>query len=189
MNCKVQKGDPVALGRLSAMSEDVGGCRVYVGSKSNKGYGRIWWNGQLHQAHRISYEVNIGPIPAGKHVLHRCDNPPCVNPEHLFVGTNMDNVQDKIVKGRQHRGETTGTSKLKEEQVRAIKADTRSNTAVARAYGVVKSLISEIRSGKKWAHIRDQPGNEEFVTKLREKLPRSKPATTKGDTITERGAA
>ena len=71
-----------------------------ISSKPNRGYGRIWVNGKPELAHRISWEIANGPIPKGMQVLHRCDNPSCVRPDHLFLGTQRDNMQDSIEKGR-----------------------------------------------------------------------------------------
>lgn len=76
------------------------GCREWQRCRSPKGYGQLGFRGRQMHAHRASYEVFIGPIPAGLWVLHKCDNPPCINPEHLFLGTNADNVADKVAKGR-----------------------------------------------------------------------------------------
>jgi len=85
------------------------------------GYGYIKIGRKSYGAHRISYELNVGEIPDGLHILHHCDNHPCVNPDHLFYGTPKDNMDDKVKKGRQQRGEQVPTHKLSEEQVAEIR--------------------------------------------------------------------
>ena len=87
--------------RLHArLVEQPNGCLEWTGAKGHKGYGQIW-SGKQIRTHRLAWELANGPIPDGIHVLNHCDNPPCCNPEHLFLGTNADNVADKITKGRQ----------------------------------------------------------------------------------------
>lgn len=109
-------------------------------------------------AHRISYILTYGSIPDNLHVLHKCDNPKCVNPNHLFLGTNQDNVADMVRKGRQARqkGELCCTAKLKEADVLAIRRLYKSGVsqrAIAKEYGVGQQLVSLIVSKKRWSHI------------------------------------
>lgn len=130
-------------------------CWQWMGYTNPKGYGRMWLNGKLHMAHRASYILNNGHIPDGMHVLHRCDNPSCVNPAHLFIGSNDDNVKDKMTKGR-HRpialfGSANPATKLTDEQVRAIRTEREKGqlvSEIARVYGVSNSLISLICANK-----------------------------------------
>lgn len=83
-------------------------CWPWMACRNRHGYGKVGVGGISVTAHRAVWELANGPIPAGLHVLHRCDNPPCVNPAHLFLGTNADNVEDKVRKGRSCAGERSG---------------------------------------------------------------------------------
>lgn len=106
---------------------------------------------------RVAYVIYKRRIPNGLCVLHRCDNPRCVNPDHLFIGTVQANNIDKLVKGRQARGEGNH-AKLTEDEVRAIRTDMSASSAdMARFYGVSRPTISLIRRGKKWAHAPFDP--------------------------------
>jgi len=119
---------------------------------------------KVGKAHRISYELNVGPIPDGLNVLHHCDNPPCVNPAHLWVGTHADNVADKVAKGRQRwgmsgygrHGETHPTAKLTEEQAveaRALYGAGVSQAEIAGRFGVSQPTIFGLVSGRTWKHL------------------------------------
>lgn len=99
-----------------------------------------------------------GPIPDGLHVLHHCDNPPCVNPAHLFLGTNADNVADKTAKGRGRggRGEAHRNAKLTADQVREIRelaASGLTQREIAARYGVRHTAIGKILRGERWGHL------------------------------------
>lgn len=137
-------------------------CWPWVGATDNRGYGAIKGAGQRRpeKAHRVSWQLANGPIPIGLWVLHRCDNPPCVNPAHLFLGTAADNSHDAVAKGRQKpsglRGSDHGNAKLQEAQVREIVARTKngeSQRTLAQAYGVSSKTIHNIQHGQAWAHI------------------------------------
>jgi len=131
------------------------GCWNWKQSKNQKGYGQMTRNGKSEGAHRYSYKAFTGPVPEGLHVLHRCDNPGCVNPDHLFLGNNADNVADKISKGRQRqlRGSEHPRSKLTEEKVLAIRADIRSRVVIAEEYGVTVRTVEAIQWRENWKHI------------------------------------
>ena len=91
--------------RFFAKVEKTESCWVWTGSRL-RGYGQFWLNGKLHIAHRVSWVLHVGPIAFGLHALHKCDNPSCVNPDHLFLGTAKTNVHDMMDKGR-HRNQHT----------------------------------------------------------------------------------
>jgi hypothetical protein len=133
------------------------GCWHWSGKLTAGGYGYIP-NGSRKKviAHRASYEIHKGPIPKGLLVCHSCDNPPCVNPNHLWLGTDKDNSDDKISKGRANVpvGELASKAKLTERQVLKIRANRYlSDNDLAEEYGVWPATIWAIRTRKTWTHI------------------------------------
>ena len=134
------------------------GCWLWRGSKGDR-YGTIWIPalGKTVLVHRHSYRLHHGEIPEGLLVMHKCDVPLCVNPDHLMVGTPKDNMQDMIAKGRQSfigpRGEKSSLSKLTDESVREIRASAASNEELAGKYGVHPRTIYDIRRRHTWRHI------------------------------------
>ncbi len=131
------------------------GCWLWTAGGNNLGYGRMRVNGHMCGAHRISYELYIGPIPTGMHVLHNCDVRCCVNPSHLFIGSHSDNMRDMWQKGRHVRpqGTTSGKSKLTNEDVISIRNDNRMHAEIAKDYDVDRSNVTSIKSRKTWKHI------------------------------------
>lgn len=133
------------------------GCVLWKTGKSVKGYGIFWLNGQSVRAHRASYLLFIGEIPPSLDVLHICDTPLCVNPFHLVTGTNQDNVDDKIVKDRQLKGETVGTSLLTEDKVRFLRKMRVNGFTLehlGRILNVHPSTVHLAAVGKSWKHVR-----------------------------------
>lgn len=131
------------------------GCWLWQGSSSGRhGHGQISINGKLVPTHRFAWFLSRGEWPPAKLcVCHTCDNPPCVNPDHLFVGTRLDNVRDAVKKKRHPHGESNGQCKLTADQVLQIRSDSRSNKEVAKAFGICISHTKDIRQRKKWKHI------------------------------------
>ncbi len=136
-----------------------GGCWLWTGAKSTAGYGQLRFKGKTYIASRLSYQFNVGSIPAGMFVCHRCDNPPCVNPTHLFLGTHTDNMHDCSLKGRclSPRGEAHLKAVLTENQVSAIRTEFArggiTKAALARKYGVSPTAISGLILHKTWRHV------------------------------------
>lgn len=132
-----------------------GGCWKWIGSKDRKGYGRIWNGARTCFAHRASFELFCGPIPDGMHVCHRCDNPCCVNPKHLFLGTQADNMADRDAKGRQacQRGASNNRAKLTDSDVLAIRESKEKQRLIAQRFGVSQQIVSCIRTNKRWVHL------------------------------------
>lgn len=129
-----------------------GGCWEWTACTC-KGYGAIKVEGKLMAAHRVAYELFRGAVPDGLHVLHDCDQPICVNPAHLFVGTHEQNMTDKTLKRRHSFGEKHGRAKLTERDIRTIRSGNETVHKTAGQYGVHPSLISLIRKRKLWAHV------------------------------------
>lgn len=129
------------------------GCILWLGRVNDMGYGRMSVNGKSEYVHRTSFALSRGEIPPESNVLHRCDVPTCINPEHLFIGSHADNVADKVAKGRQLRGSDISGSKLTEADVLAIRASALGVNETARQMGVSPMTVSLLRRRKTWAHV------------------------------------
>jgi hypothetical protein len=131
-------------------------CWVWLRGKIPAGYGMFITDAGKHiGAHIYSRSLVEGQIPAGLCVLHKCDNPSCVNPNHLSVGTQQDNIADKVAKNRQARGETQGSAKLTDSQVLEIRSIGRSMNQrdIAKQFNVCQRTVQKILSGSGWSHI------------------------------------
>jgi hypothetical protein len=145
----------------SYIPEPNSGCWLWFGTqRSYKGYGAITINSIAVSAHRFSWELHRSKIPEGLYVCHRCDNPYCVNPDHLFIGTPKQNTQDMIRKNRRSKssyprayGERSGGSKLKTHEVLKILADNRDAREIAKDYSVTYENIMAIKTRKTWRHL------------------------------------
>lgn len=139
--------------RRSAKGE--GGCLIWQGCCSGNGYPAVGYQGRQWGAHRLVWALTRGVIPDAEiHICHTCDNPKCINPEHLFAGTCRENMKDKVSKGRQAYGVRNGRAKLSESQVQEIIRDDRPKRVIAREYGVSDTMIRYIKSGKSWRQCR-----------------------------------
>jgi len=136
------------------------GCWEWAHARSPLGYGKAHI-GRGHVtpvvlAHRVAWALANGEIPDGLLVLHRCDNPPCCNPAHLFLGTHEDNMRDMRSKGRSNVGVRHPLARFSDEAVRAIRAARRrgiSVAAIAQWLGVPRSRVSRAATGRRWAHL------------------------------------
>lgn len=133
------------------------GCWLWGGKVNRDGYGYLHADGRTRLAHRYWWRNLIGEIPAGMCVLHKCDTPSCVNPDHLFLGTQAENMQDMKIKGRASRatkirGEQCWKTTITEQQAREIFAASGSQREIAARFGITQGSVSLIKSGKNWKH-------------------------------------
>lgn len=132
------------------------GCWEWTGSKTKDGYGKSWFRGKTIRAHRLSFlSHKKEEIPEGYLILHKCDNPICINPDHLFCGTPSENTIDMYKKGRgvNNRGENCGTSKLNKKEIEEIKKQWLSGESqgiIAKRYKITQSNVSRIVNEKTW---------------------------------------
>lgn len=130
-------------------------CWNWTGARLKGGYGQIGINNKIIQVHRFSWELHFGEIPKNLCVLHKCNNPSCVNPNHLYLGTNKDNSEYMVECNRQAKGENNGRSKLTESQVKEIRnlKGQLSIRKIAKIFNVDNTTISEIHRNQIWKHI------------------------------------
>jgi hypothetical protein len=133
------------------------GCRLWVKPVDDQGYGHIGINGKIDRAHRASYREFVGEIPTGMFVCHRCDVRHCINPEHLFLGSNQENIADMVSKGRNALGERNHKAKLTEADVKMVRhlysAERKTYRAIGELYGVTEQAVYAIIRGKNWKHV------------------------------------
>ena len=150
---KVNKNGPVPK-----HCPELGKCWIWTAAKMRHGYGMIavkWIKRRAEGAHRASWVMANGPIPNKLHVLHKCDNRPCVNPSHLFLGTKKDNMIDAVKKGRVHLGELHGMTKLTWKDVNVIRSLSAffPQSKIARQFSSSQSTVSNILSRKTWGRM------------------------------------
>lgn len=129
------------------------GCWLWDGTLHHDGYGQIRIDGVVHRAHRLSYEIHCGGIPDGLGALHKCDVRCCVNPDHIYAGTDKDNSRDKVRRGRTLIGEQNASAKLTSEIVQFLRRSDETDTELAKRFGVSRPAVRNARCGKTWRHI------------------------------------
>jgi len=137
----------------NVVPEPNSGCWLWDGPVDDFGYGRFRVDGRKERAHRLSFRMHCEPVPVGKILLHSCDVPGCVNPAHLRIGVDADNVQDKVKRGRQARGESAASAKLSEATVHAIRRASGTQRGIAEMYGVSHNIVGRIRRRQLWKHV------------------------------------
>jgi len=144
---------------LSYISVKPNGCWEWMGSRTWDGYGRLRVGEKTYRAHRVSYELFNGPIQEGMFICHTCDNPSCVNPQHLFQGSNRDNILDAIAKGHKLsvKGENHGMSRLSSQQVSEIRnlylSGVLSQASIGLIYGISQTHVGRITRGERWGLV------------------------------------
>lgn len=133
------------------------GCWLWQGDVITKGYGRFSFGGGYESAHRLSFRLYVGPIPSGHVIRHSCDNPICVNPDHLQSGTQKENIQDAVSRGRMSLGERNGRATITAELVLQIRdlldCGLFTHSVIGHFYGVKRTLVSDIRNGRCWSSV------------------------------------
>jgi len=153
------KKRPVIERFMEKVTPNSQGCWIWTASQRDA-YGDFWLPDRMHKAHRVSYMLFVGPIPDQMDVLHSCDNPLCVQPEHLWLGTDKDNAADRDMKGRSVyvSGERHGSAKLSQKQVEEIRKKYQrfinGYTILSREYGVGRGAIRDIIKNKTWRQKR-----------------------------------
>ena len=142
--------------RLDARSERVGECVEFTGYRNSNGYGELTYRGEFTLAHRASFERHHGPIPDGLIVCHTCDNPPCINPDHLYAGTHADNGRDKAGRDRSTRGMKNAAAKLADAEVleiRRLRGRGWNYARLAAHFNVGKTTIGRVVRRENWKHV------------------------------------
>ena len=149
-------GSPAERLERHYIPEPNSGCWLWLGATNSRGYGGLRIDGRTYSAHRASYEIyHRCKLDRSISVCHRCDNPACVNPDHLFLASHQDNMIDRGVKGRSRGpiGEANPNTRITAQQAAAIKSDTRPLRKIADEYGLSISGVHGIRSGATWKHL------------------------------------
>lgn len=147
--------------RFNSKWLEVSGCWEWQGCRNSDGYGSFRFGGKAMLAHRFSYEHHTAEIPKGMHILHHCDNPCCVNPDHLFVGTHSDNMKDMYAKGRHKKvrlfGEAHPSTSLSEGEVigmRKMYNETPMKMKdIASHFGIKSGTVQAICAGNSWKQL------------------------------------
>jgi hypothetical protein len=145
------------IDRFMAKVEKTDSCWLWTACKTPQGYGRFFFDGGNKLSNRVAFELFVGPV-GQFHVLHKCDNPSCVNPAHLFLGTNADNVADKVAKGRVPSavGVLNSHARLTPIdviEIRKAHADGEQRSKIAKRFGIAPAYVNQISAKQAWRHI------------------------------------
>lgn len=153
MPAKGQKKSLAERFEAKVMREPMSGCWLWTGKRDAYGYGLLVKAGPFNKelkAHRLSHELHMGPIPEGLEVAHHCDNPPCVNPSHLYAATHSQNISDRTLRKREPRGEQCSWAKVDLAGVARIRKHVGPLDDVAADLGISRAQAYRIRSGECW---------------------------------------
>lgn len=144
--------------RLAKRSQPdtVTGCIEWTGALMHRGYGHINWRGKVYRTHRLSYAAVNGDIPGGMFICHKCDNPKCLNPEHLFLGTCADNHADMVRKKRSTIGTRNPMAKINIATVQAIRIWGRTgmlHKKIAAKFGITREAVGLVLRGERWNSV------------------------------------
>lgn len=151
--------DPIERFHSKYIVNEETGCHEWIGTFQSTGYGFFWYGNRNVYAHRFSYETFVTKISKNDVIMHLCDNPKCVNYNHLKSGSQSENIKDMVKKNRQAIGSKIGSSKLTDNQVLDIKKALINpypglQSELAKKYGVTTTIISGIKKGRNWSHIK-----------------------------------
>ena len=131
------------------------GCINWLRCKDSSGYGQTHYEDMMHKVHRLSYRFNVGKIPDGLYVCHTCDNPLCFNYQHLFLGTQSDNMKDMVLKGRSSRGQERNKAKLTQKEAMEVFLDPGLHREVAAKFGIATCTVTQIKTKRTWAWMHE----------------------------------
>ena len=136
-----------------------GDCWEWNGSRNSGNYGHLTHRHRRWRAHVASWVVHNGPVPDGAQVLHTCDNPPCINPDHLRSGTVVENMRDMVARDRSLKGVKNTNHKVTEADVLAIRLDPRLHRVIAADYGISRTAVSNIQTRRRWGWLESGEGD------------------------------
>lgn len=148
-------GEPIEKRLWSRVVITTSGCHEFAGSRTKAGHGQIHYNGRNRRTHTVAFELTFGSIPEGAQINHHCDNPPCVNPDHLYAGDQVQNMADMNRRGRNVKGSRTGTAKLCEAQALEVFMATGTHREIGQKYGISRHSVGLIKKGINWRWLTD----------------------------------
>lgn len=150
VQCRQNKVNSIQDVLTRVKKDGTSGCWIWTGCKNNKGYGQVKFNGKTHFTHRLSYYFYFGQLLEGQEICHKCDNPICCNPDHLFLGTTRDNMIDCLLKGRR------SASKLNAEKVKMIREmhlNGIDRSVLMHQFNISRNALNDVISGRSWSFV------------------------------------